>query len=147
MYVKIDGELKKVKRSEIKSDATTIVIHRETETGLEEKYKCYSDYPNYYHLRNLLSADIYIPSDTVCGSKENINQMTLILLRIDNQLQWIVGLTFITGTKDFMVTTLSTNNDQIKTLLCSPGSTHYPFIEAILKNPPPNHIKSQNGKF
>ena len=73
--------------------------------------------------------------------------MTLILLRIDNQLQVIVGLTLITGTKDFMVITQSTNNDQIKTFLCSPGSTHYPFIEAILKNPPPNHIKSQNGKF
>ena len=73
--------------------------------------------------------------------------MTLIFLRIDNQLQCIVGLTFITGTKNFMVTTQSTKNDQIKTFLCSPGSTHYPFIEAILKNPPPNHIKSQNGKL
>ena len=72
--------------------------------------------------------------------------MTLILLRIDNQLQCIMGLTFITGIKDFMVTTQSTNNDQITTFICSPESTHYPFIEAILKNPPPNHIKSQNGK-
>ena len=73
--------------------------------------------------------------------------MTLILLRIDNQLQCIVGLTFITGTKDFMVTTQSTNNDQAETFLRSPGSIHSPFIEAILKKPPPNHIKSQNGKF
>ena len=73
--------------------------------------------------------------------------MTLIFLRIDNQLQCIVGLTFITGTKDFMAATQSTNNNQIKTFLRSPGSTHYHFIEAILKNPPPNHIKSQNGKF
>ena len=73
--------------------------------------------------------------------------MTLIFLRIDNQLQCTVGLTFITGTKDFMVTTQSTNNDQIKTYLCSPGSTHYSFIEAILKNPPPDHIKSLNGNF
>ena len=70
-----------------------------------------------------------------------------MFLRIDNQLQSFVGLTFITGTKDFMVTTQSTNNDQIKTFFCSPGSTHYPFIEAILKNPPPNHFKSQNGQF
>ena len=69
MYVKIDGELKKVKRNETKSDPTTIVIH--TKTGLEE-YKCYSDSPNYYHFRSLLSADIYIPSDIVCGNKENI---------------------------------------------------------------------------
>ena len=73
--------------------------------------------------------------------------MTLILLRIDNQLQCIVGLTFITGTKDFIVTTQSTNNDKITTFICSPESAIYPFIEAILKNPPPNHSKSQNGKF
>ena len=72
MYVKIDGELKKVKRIEIKSDATTIPIHAETEKGLEEEYKCYSDSPNYYHLRSLLSADIYIPSDLVCGNEEHI---------------------------------------------------------------------------
>ena len=73
--------------------------------------------------------------------------MTLILLRIDNQLQCNVGLTFITGAKDFMVTTQSTNNDQVTTFICSPNSTHYSFIEAMLKNPPPNQIKSQNGKF
>ena len=45
--------------------------------------------------------------------------MTLTLLRIDNQLQCIVGLTFTTGTKDFMVTTQSTNNDQVR-----PSSAH-----------------------
>ena len=73
--------------------------------------------------------------------------MTLTLPRIDNQIQCIVGLTFSTGTEDFMVTTQSTNNDQITTFICLPESTHYPFIEAILKNRPPNHIKSQNGKF
>ena len=73
--------------------------------------------------------------------------MTLILLRIDNQIQCIVGLTFVTGTKTFVVTTQSTNNDQITTFICSPESAHYPFFENMLKNPPPNHIKSQNGKF
>ena len=73
--------------------------------------------------------------------------MTLILLRIDNQLQCIVGLTFITGTKDFMVATTSTNNDEKTTFICPPISARYPFIEAMLKNPSPNHIKSQNGKF
>ena len=73
--------------------------------------------------------------------------MTLILLRVDNQLQCIVGLTFITGTKDFMVTTQSTNKDKITTFICSPESTHYPFIEAMLKTPSSNHINSQNGKF
>ena len=72
MYVKIDKELKKVKKIENKSDSTTIVIHTKAETGLKEEYKCYSDFANYYHLRSLLSADIYIPSDIVCGNKENI---------------------------------------------------------------------------
>ena len=69
--------------------------------------------------------------------------MTLILLRIDNQLQCIVGLTYITGTKDLMVTTHSTNNDHVTTFNCSPNSAHYPFFEGILNNPPPNHIKSE----
>ena len=73
--------------------------------------------------------------------------MTLKLLRIDNQLQCIVGLTFTTGTKDFMVTTQSTNNNQVTTFICSPSLAHYPFNEAMLKNPPPNHIKIQNGKL
>ena len=68
--------------------------------------------------------------------------MTLILLGIDNQLQCIVGLTFITGTKVFIVTTQSTDNDQITIFVCSPESVHYPFIAAILKKPPPNNIKS-----
>ena len=44
--------------------------------------------------------------------------MTLILLRIDNQLQCIVGLAFFTGTKDFIETTQSTNDDQTKTFFC-----------------------------
>ena len=72
MYVKIDGEFKKVKTIEIKSDSTTIVIYTETETGLKEEYKCCCDSPNYYHLRSLLSADIYISSDITCGNEEHI---------------------------------------------------------------------------
>ena len=72
MYVKIDGELKSIKRIELKSDSTTILIHTITEEGLEEEYKCYSDSPNYYHLRCLLTADIYKISDIVCGNKEHI---------------------------------------------------------------------------
>ena len=147
MYVKIDGVLKSIKRIELKSDALTILIHTITEEGHEEEYTCHPDSPNYYHLRCLLPADIYILSDIICGNKNHIIWMTLILLRIDNHFQCIVGLTFITGTKDFMVTTQSTNKDQITTSIRSPESTHYPSIEAVLKNPPPNHIKSQDGKF
>ena len=97
MYVKIDGELKSIRRIELKSDSTTILIHTITDEGLEEEYKCHSDSPNYYHLSCLLSADIYIISDIICGNKEHIIQLTLIMLRIDNQLQYIVGLTFVTG--------------------------------------------------
>ena len=72
MYVKIDGELKSIKRIELKSDSTTILIHTITDEGLEEEYKCTSDSPNYYHLRCLLSADNYIISDTICGNEEHI---------------------------------------------------------------------------
>ena len=147
MYVKIDGVLKSIKRIELKSDALTILIHTITEEGQEEEYTCLSDSPYNYHLRCLLSANIYIISDIICDNEERIIWMTLILLRIDNQLQCIVGLTYITGTKDFMVTTQSTTNDQVTTFICSPNSAHYSFIEAMLKNPPPNHIKIQNGKF
>ena len=49
--------------------------------------------------------------------------------------------------KDFMVTTQSTNNDQITTFICSPESAHYPFIEAILKKPPRITLKVETEKF
>ena len=72
MYVKIDGELKSMKRIELKSDATTILIHTITDEGLEEEYKCFSNSPNHYNLRCLMSADIYIISDIICGNEEHI---------------------------------------------------------------------------
>ena len=72
MYVKIDGELKSVKRIELKSDSTTIFIHTITDEDLEEEYKCTSDSPNYYHQRCYLSSEIYILSDIICGNKEPI---------------------------------------------------------------------------
>ena len=72
MYVKIDGELKSIKRIGLKSDATTILIRTITEEGQEEEYKCHSDSRNYYHLRCLLSADIYTISDIICGNKQHI---------------------------------------------------------------------------
>ena len=72
MYVKIDGVLKTIKRIELKSDALTIVIHTITEEGQEEEYTCHSDSPNYYHLRCLLCADIYILSDITCGNQDHI---------------------------------------------------------------------------
>ena len=38
MYFEIDGELKSIKRIELKSDETTILIHTITDEGLEEEY-------------------------------------------------------------------------------------------------------------
>ena len=72
MYVKIDGELKSIKKIELKSDALTILIHTITEEIQEEEYTCDPDAPNYYHLRCLLSANIYILSDIICGNKDHI---------------------------------------------------------------------------
>ena len=83
----------------------------------------------------------------VYGNKEHSKKITLLFHLIANQLQCIVCLTFIIGTNDFIVTTKYTNNNQLKTFICSPGSTHYPFIEAILKNPLPKNNKKQNGKL
>ena len=73
--------------------------------------------------------------------------MTLILFRIDNQLQCIMGLTFITGTKNFMVTTQSTNNDRITTFICPPESTHYPFIELYSRTLPRITLKVRAETF
>ena len=70
--------------------------------------------------------------------------MTLTLLNIDNQHQIIVSIIFNNITKDF---TESTNDEQITAFNCTPGSSHYSFIEALFKIPPPVLIKSQDGNF
>ena len=72
MYVKIDGQLKTIKRIELKSDSKTILLHIETETGTEEVYNYPSESPNCYHLRKLLSSEVYIPSDIACGNENFI---------------------------------------------------------------------------
>ena len=72
MYVKIDGQLKTIKRIELKSDSKTILLHIETGTGTEEVCNCPSESPNYYHLRKILSSEVYIPSDIVCGNENFI---------------------------------------------------------------------------
>ena len=69
MYVKIDGQLKTIKRIELTSNSKTILLHTTTETGNEEVYNCPSESPHYYHLRKLLSSEIYIPSNIVCGNE------------------------------------------------------------------------------
>ena len=70
MYVKTDGQLKTIKRIELTSDSTTILLHIETETRTEEVYNCPSESLNYYHLRKPLSSEIYNPSDIVCGNED-----------------------------------------------------------------------------
>ena len=72
MYVKIDGQIKAMKKIELTSDSTTILLHIETELGTEEVFKCPSESPNFYDLRKLLSSEIYIPSDIVCGNEDFI---------------------------------------------------------------------------
>ena len=69
MYVKIDGQIKRIKRIELTSGSTTILLHVGTELGTEEVYECPSELPKYYHLRRLLSSGIYIPKDIVCGNE------------------------------------------------------------------------------
>ena len=40
MYAKIDGQLKRIEKFELKSSSTTIYIHTEDEEGNLEVYKC-----------------------------------------------------------------------------------------------------------
>ena len=70
MYVKIDGQLKAIKKIELTSDSKTVLLQIETETGTEELYKCPSESANSYHLRKLLSSKTYVPSDIVCGNEK-----------------------------------------------------------------------------
>ena len=72
MYVKIDGQLKAIKGSELTTVSATILLHYETETGKEGVFKRLFVSPKYYHLRKLLSSEIDVPSDIVCGNKDFI---------------------------------------------------------------------------
>ena len=69
MYVKIDGQLKTIKRIELTSNLKTILLYTTTETGKEEVYNCSSKSPHFSHLRKLFSSEIYIPSNIVCGNE------------------------------------------------------------------------------
>ena len=72
--------------------------------------------------------------------------MTLTLLNIDNQHQIIVSIIFKNITKEVRVITESNTDEQITAFTFTPGSSHYSFIEALIKTPPPVLIKSQDGK-
>ena len=110
MYVKTDGQLKAIKRIELTCDSKTILLHFENETGKEEVYNCPSGSPNQYHLRKLLSSEIYNPSDINCGNEKFIVSMTRTPLNIANQHQIIVSIIFNNITKELRVITESTNS-------------------------------------
>ena len=65
----------------------------------------------------------------------------------DNQHQTNVSIIFNNITKEFRVITESTNDEQKTPFICTPGSSHCSFIEALFKNPPPVLIKSQDRKI
>ena len=69
MYVKIDGQLKTVKRIELTSNLKTILLYTATEIEKEEVYNCPSESPHHFHLRKLLSSEIFIPSNIFCGNE------------------------------------------------------------------------------
>ena len=58
MDVEIDGQLKTIKRMELSSDSTTILLHIKIEIGQKEVYECPSGSPKHYQLRKLLSSEI-----------------------------------------------------------------------------------------
>ena len=70
MYVKIDGQLKRIKKFELKASSTTIYIHTEDEEGNLEVYKCPQTLVNYKHIRRLFATDIFIPGVLECGNEE-----------------------------------------------------------------------------
>ena len=63
MYVKKEGKLKAIIRIELTSVSQTVILHIETEKGTKEVYICPSGSPKRYHLRQLLSSEIYMPSN------------------------------------------------------------------------------------
>ena len=70
MYVKIIGHLESIKRIELTSVSTFIVLHNETETRTQNLYVCPSETVDHHHLPKLFPSDIYIASDFVCGNRD-----------------------------------------------------------------------------
>ena len=72
MYVKFHGQMNSFHRIKLTSNAALTMVYTETEAGIKDVYKCSSDSPNHYLLRNLRSSVFSIPSDFVCGNKGNL---------------------------------------------------------------------------
>ena len=82
MYVKTDGQLKRIEKFELKSSSTTIYLDTEDKGGNLEIYKCPQTSINYKHIRRLFATDIFNPGDLECGNEKLIIWMYLLELSI-----------------------------------------------------------------
>ena len=149
MYVKIDGQMKTFKLIELTAYSAILLVYTKTGAGIEVVYKCPSDSPNHYPLRNLFSSSISYLSDIVLGNKAIVIKMTLTLLILYKQHQVILSPNFKNTTKDYniIVITESTSDEQISISIYSPGSFQHSTIKALFQNPQPIVVKSQDGEF
>ena len=69
VYVKIDGQLKCIKKFELKSSSRTIYIHTEDKEGNLEVYKCPPASTNYKDIRWLFATDIFFQETWSVGTK------------------------------------------------------------------------------
>ena len=72
MYVKLDGQLKRIKKFDLKSSSTRIYIQTEDKEGNLEVYKCPQTSINYKHTRRLFATDSFFQGDLECGNEELI---------------------------------------------------------------------------
>ena len=147
MYSKYEGQMGSFRRIELTSEWAIIWIITKKETGIKEVYKCPSDLPNHYPFRNLIFSKIFILSIFVCGNKDFLNQMTLILLKIYDHYQVIIILIFNNTTNVYKNITEAISDEQISNFICTPGSSENSTIIARVKNPKPVVIESQDGTF
>ena len=142
MYVKIDGQLKTIKRIELTSNSKTILLHTATETGKEEVYICPSGSPHYYHLRKFLASEFYIPCDIVCANETSTIWMTTIFFDINDEIYIIKRLTYYFTTQSYKIDTETLGTWEKATFSCPSEPPNFAFIEGFFKNPPPTKIVS-----
>ena len=149
MYVKVDAQMKSVKRNELTAHSALILVYTKTEAKVKEVCKCPSDSLKHYPLRNLISSSISYLSDIVFGNKAIVIKMTLTLFILYKQHQISLSPNFKNTTKDYniIVITESTSDEQISISIYTPGSFQHSTIKALFQNPQPIVVKSQDGKF
>ena len=146
MYVKKDEQLKSIKIIKLTSDRAITLIFTKTETGIRVVLKCPSDSSNPYPFRNLTSSKISSLRDFVCGKKDFLNQMTLILFNIYDQYQIIVNLTFKNTTNVYKTMIESNSDEQMSFFICTQGASQNSINFARFKNPKPVVIKNHDRK-